>query len=140
MTDTISGDREPTDANASQSSLLPEEFVKKCETEMAHAWMVRTFVKHSEEAEDAVELMALPRMIFDLSMALESRTSDPAAYHKMLGKKLSKLRRASEQFAVDAPEVSSHTNFKMAAASIAAVVEELTRLHAAFRSHTERAS
>ena len=112
--------------------LSAEDFVKKCEIQMSHAWMVRTFVKHSEEAEDAVELMALPRLIFDLSMALESRTSDPAAYHKMLSKKLGKLRKASEQFAADAPAVSTHTNFQMAAASAAAVVAELDRLRSAW--------
>ena len=95
--------------------------------------MVRTFVKHSEEAEDAVELMALPRMVFDLSMALESRTGDPAAYHKMLGKKLGKLRKAAEQFAADAPGVSTHTNFAMAAASMAAVVAALAELHAGYQ-------
>ena len=99
---------------------------------MAHAWMVRTFVKHSEEAEDAVELLALPRQVFDLSMALESRTADPAAYHKMLSKKLGKLRKAAEQFAADAPQVSTHTNFQMAARSMSVVVAELTRLQSVF--------
>ena len=108
------------------------EFVQKCEIQMSHAWMVRTFVKHSEEAEDAPELMALPRVIFDLAMALESRTGDPPAYHKMLSKKLGKLRKAAVQFAAEAPAVSTHTNFQMAAASVAAVVDELARLHAAY--------
>ena len=28
------------------------EIVDECQDVMAHAWMVRTFVKHSEEVED----------------------------------------------------------------------------------------
>ena len=35
----------------------PAEIVDACQTTMAHAWMVRTFVKHSPEAEDFPELM-----------------------------------------------------------------------------------
>ena len=66
-----------------ESSLTPSEIVDRCQTVMAHAWMVRTFVKHSEEAEDFPELMGLPRAVFDTSRALETRVDDPAAYLKM---------------------------------------------------------
>ena len=121
-----------SDAAAADQASPGEQFVKNCEDLMAHAWMVRTFVKHSEEAEDAVELMALPRQIFDLSMALESRVGDPAAYHKMLSKKLGKLRKASAQFAADAPAISTHTNFQMAARSVAVVVDGLAAEVAAY--------
>lgn len=126
---TAPSDEESVLSAANNETTGPDaEFVRKCELQMAHAWMVRTFVKHSEEAEDAIELMALPRQVFDLSMALESRVADPPAYRKMLTKKLGKLRRASDQFAADAPAVSTHTNFQMAAASIRGVVDELDRL------------
>jgi len=100
-------------------------FVERCEKLMAHAWMVRTFIKHCEEVEDFTELMHVARSIFDLGRALEPRIDDPAAYLKMLRKKLPKLRQAIEQFAVDAPQASTHMNFIMAVASIQAVYEDL---------------
>lgn len=102
--------------------------VRRCDELMAHAWMVRTFVKHSEEAEDAPELMELPRMVFDVTRALETRVTDPAAYLKMLDKKLGKLRAATQQFAIDAPKISVHTNFVMAVRSLQICVRELEEL------------
>lgn len=95
---------------------------------MAHAWMVRTFVKHSPEAEDFPELMGIARTIFDLSRALETRVADPSGYFRMLGKKLHRLRTAIEQFAVDAPQASTHTNFAQAVISIRGVYETLVIL------------
>ena len=106
----------------------PEQLVVRCQQVMAHAWMVRTFVKHSSEGEDFPELLEVARMIFDLSLALEPRLTQPAAYFKMLGKKLHKLRKAVEQFAIDAPVASTHTNFVMAVVSSRACCEELERL------------
>ena len=54
----------------------PAEIVERCQQIMAHAWMVRTFVKHSEEAEDFPELMGITRAVFDTSCALETRLED----------------------------------------------------------------
>ena len=95
---------------------------------MSHAWMVRTFVKHSEEAEDYPELMEIVRMVFDASRALETRVSDPPAYLKMLWKKISKLKAATEQFAVDAPRISMHTNFALAVRSMQICIKDLEEL------------
>ncbi|MFM7162307.1 MAG: hypothetical protein ACKO3P_18285, partial [Planctomycetaceae bacterium] len=53
------------------------EGVARCQAILAHAWMVRTFVKHSPEAEEFPELLELPRAVFDLSRALETRVADP---------------------------------------------------------------
>ena len=36
--------------------MTPAEAVVRCEQLMSHAWMVRTFVKHSSEVEDFPEL------------------------------------------------------------------------------------
>ncbi|MBT4866570.1 MAG: amidohydrolase, partial [Planctomycetaceae bacterium] len=72
------------------SDITPAEIVDRCQTIMAHAWMVRTFVKHSDEAEDFPELMHLARAVFDTARALETRVDDPAAYLKMLTKKIGK--------------------------------------------------
>ncbi len=99
--------------------------VKRCEQIMAHLWMVRTFVKHSDEVEDFPELMTTARSIFDTALALETRIDDPAAYLHMLRKKIGKLRSASEQFKIDAPIASTHTNFQQAVISFDAGVTEL---------------
>lgn len=98
---------------------------------MAHAWMVRTFVKHSDEVEDFPELMNMVRAVFDISRALETRVADPAAYLQMLRKKLGKLRVAADQFRVDAPHASTHTNFAQAVISMDACIESLAELLAA---------
>ncbi len=106
----------------------PAELVSRCQIVLAHAWMVRTFVKHSTEVEDFPELMGIVRGVFDLSRAVEPRVGDPAEYFKMLDKKLPDLRRAMEKFAIDSPLASTHTNFAQAVISIRATTEELTRL------------
>lgn len=95
---------------------------------MSHAWMVRTFIKHSDEVEDFPELMGIVRGVFDTSRALETRVDDPAGYLKMLRKKLGKLRKATDQFREDAPQASTHMNFQQAVKSMDACVEELTGL------------
>lgn len=103
-------------------------FVEECQKVMAHAWMVRTFIKHSPEAEDFPELMGIVRAVFDTARALETRVDDPPGYQRMLQKKLGKLRAATEEFAAQAPKASTHTNFAQAVISMRACVEELGRL------------
>ena len=92
---------------------------------MAHAWMVRTFIKHCEEVEDFPELMGIVRAVFDSSRALETRIADPAGYFKMLAKKIGKMKSATVQFRTDAAEASTHTNFAMAVKSMEACCEDL---------------
>lgn len=104
------------------------DFVTRCQQLMAHAWMVRTFIKHCEEADDFPDLSRIVRAVFDISRALDTRVADPDGYVKMLRKKLPRFRAAVEQFARDAPVASTHTNFQQAVLSIEAVAEELTRL------------
>ncbi|MAG94211.1 MAG: amidohydrolase [Planctomycetaceae bacterium] len=108
-----------------------EEIVTRCEQVMAHAWMVRTFIKHCEEIDDFPELMGIVRAVFDTARALETRLDEPNAYFKMLGKKIGKLRSAAEQFRVDAQAASTHMNFQQAVVSMDACVEELVELLAA---------
>ena len=110
------------------------EFVDSCQKVMAHAWMVRTFVKHSEEVEDFPELMGIVRSVFDTSRALETRVDDPAAFAKMLRKKIGKLAKAADQFRIDAPLASTHTNFQQAVISIDVCVEQLRELLAGLDS------
>ncbi len=111
--------------------LSPEEAVARCQTIMAHAWMVRTFVKHSPEVEQFPELMEIVRNVFDLSRALETRVGDPAGYLQMLKKKLGKLRKAADKFRHDAPLASTHTNFQQAVVSMDACVAALDEIVAA---------
>lgn len=108
-----------------------EQSVARCQTIMAHAWMVRTFVKHSPEVEEFPELMDIVRTVFDLSRAFETRVDDPAGYLQMLRKKIGKLRKAAEKFRHDAPLASAHTNFQQAVISIDACVVGLEEILAA---------
>ncbi len=105
-----------------------EQVVEHCQQVMAHAWMVRTFIKHCDEVEDFPDLMGIVRSVFDISRALETRVGDPAGYLHMLGKKIGKLRSATSQFAVDAPLASTHTNFQQAVISMQACIEQLEQL------------
>ena len=109
-------------------SYTKQEVVERSQVLLSHAWMVRTFVKHSDEAEDFPELMHIARAVFDASRALETRVDDHTAYIKMLQKKISKLRKATDQFALEAPEASLHTNFEQAVISIKACTSELEAL------------
>lgn len=108
------------------------EAVARCQIVFAHAWMVRTFVKHSEVVEEFPELMQIVRTVFDTSRALESKIDDPAAYLMTLRKKIAKLRAAADQFRADAPGASDHTNFRQAVISMDGCVEELERILALF--------
>jgi hypothetical protein len=109
---------------------LPD-IVSRCDEIMSHAWMVRTFVKHSEEVEDYPELdglMGVARTIFDACRALETQVNDPAKYLHMLRKKIGRLKKASIEFERDAKQVSVHTNFMMAIRSTQICVRELEEL------------
>ena len=106
------------------------DIVCRCDEVLAHAWMVRTFIKHGEEIDDYPELMGIVRSVFDISRALETRQSDPVGYVRMLNKKVGKLRKAADQFAVDALKASTHTNFQQAVKSMNVCVRELQSLSA----------
>ena len=110
----------------------PADAVARCQIVFAHAWMVRTFVKHSEVVEEFPELMQIVRTVFDTSRALESKVDDPAAYLTTLRKKIAKLRAAADQFRADAPGASDHTNFRQAVISMDGCVEELEKILALF--------
>ncbi len=115
--------------DASPTAALAD-IVHQCDEVLAHAWMVRTFIKHSEEIDDYVELMGIVRAVFDISRALETRLAEPIGYLRMLNKKVGKLRKAAEQFAIDAAKASTHTNFQQAVKSMNVCVRELQLLSA----------
>jgi hypothetical protein len=105
----------------------PEEAYLKLEPLFCHVWMVRTFLRHSEEAEDDDDLSDVHRTLYDVMHALgaPSLDGDAAGYLKACKKKLGKLRAANELFQEIQPEISSHTNFRMAAQSLAAAVQQI---------------
>lgn len=112
--------------------LSPADAVARCQIILSHAWMVRTFVKHSEVTEDFPELMGIVRSVFDTARSLESRVDDPKAYIHQLRKKIGKLRAAAAKFRHDAPLASDHTNFKQAVISMDGCVAELEGILALF--------
>ena len=97
---------------------------------LSHLWMVRTFVKHSEEAEEDDELNQVHRGMYDYMLALGGpwKEQNADAYLKQARKKLSKLQAVVRLFAEIQPEVSEHTNFKMARHSAETVVQEIATL------------
>ncbi|MCL4201684.1 MAG: amidohydrolase [Pirellulaceae bacterium] len=110
--------------------MSPEERMRRVDTLLSHVWMVRTFLKHSEEAEHDDELCEVHRGLYDCMLALGGplQAGDAVAYLKQARKKLARLQRATELFVRIQPEVSSHTNFQMAAQSLTAAVEEIVSL------------
>ena len=100
------------------------------DTQLAHVWMVRAFLKHSEEAAEDDEVAEVHRELYDYMLALGGPLKEGNAdeYLRLARKKLARLRRATETFIRIQPEVSQHTNFQMAAASLAAAVAHVGRL------------
>lgn len=113
--------------------MTPEEAVQRLNVQLAHAWMVRTFLKHADEIQDDEEMLEVPRMIFDYCRAVEPslQRGDAAEFLRRARGKLSKLRRVAEYFAREHRRVSDHTNFQMAAASLQGVVAQIEEVLAA---------
>ena len=113
--------------------MTPNEAMDVLNTTMAHAWMVRTFLKHADEIQDDEEMLEVPRMIFDYIRALEPsfERQDAAEYlHRARGK-LPKLRKVAERLAQEHKRVSDHTNYQMAATSLTACVRKIEEVLAA---------
>ena len=102
--------------------------VQRSQKVMAHAWMIRTFIKHSDEVDDFPELNEMARIIFDVFRAVETQVEDPVTYFRTVRKKLSKLHSAAEQFQKDAWHASTHTNFQQAVIASKFLCEQLEEL------------
>jgi hypothetical protein len=102
--------------------------VHSIDQQVAHLWMVRTFLKHADEAEDDEELRDIVRDLYDFILAVGpvDEVDEPEKYLKTAKKKLSKLRKATELYEEIQPEVSGHTNFVMAAKSLRQVLDSIT--------------
>ena len=104
--------------------------MRAIDTQLSHVWMVRAFLKHSEEAAEDDELAEVHRELYDFMLALGGplKEGDAQEYLRLARKKFSKLKKATELFLAIQPEVSQHTNFFMAAASLKAAIGEVERL------------
>jgi cob(I)alamin adenosyltransferase len=107
--------------------MTADDAMHRVEELLTHVWMVRTFLKHSEEAEEDDELMEVVRDLYDYTLALGApwNEKNAAEYLKQARKKLAKLRAATARFAELQPQISTHTNFQMANRSLAAAVREI---------------
>jgi hypothetical protein len=116
--------------------MSPDEAMQRLNTVLAHAWMVRTFLKHADEIQDDEEMLEVPRMIFDFIRAVEpsSQRKDSAEYLRRLQGKLPKLRRVADLFEREYRRVSDHTNFEMAALSLRGCIRHIDEILATVQS------
>ena len=107
--------------------MTPAEAVERLNVVMAHAWMIRNFLKHADEVQEDEEMLEVHRVIYDYTRAVEPslQRGDAKEYlHRARGK-LSKLRKVAEFFEQNYQRVSTHTNFQMAAMSLKFVVQQI---------------
>lgn len=110
--------------------MTPVEAMERINVVLAHAWMVRAFLKHADEVQDDVEMLDVHRMIFDYTRALQPsfERRDAQEYLRRAKGKLPKLRKSAEFFAQEYKRVSDHTNFQMAALSLQGVVRHIEEI------------
>jgi hypothetical protein len=119
--------------------VTPEQAVERLNDIFAHAWMVRTFLKHAEEIQEDEEMLDVHRMIFDYVRATEPafQRGDAGEFlHRARGK-LPKLKRVAEFFAREHRRISDHTNFQMAARSLSGCVREIEKVLAAVKDRSQ---
>jgi hypothetical protein len=113
--------------------MTPQEAVERLNAVLAHAWMIRTFLKHADEIQESEEMLDVPRTLYDSIRAVEPafQRGDLADFLRRLKGKLSKLRRAADYFHANFKTFSPHTNFEMAVASLNGVVKQMDEIFAA---------
>jgi hypothetical protein len=107
--------------------LEPRDAVAQIEPLLAHLWMVRTFLKHAEEIQDSLEMLEVPRNLFDVIRATEPalQSGDHGRYiHKLRGKMV-RLREARDFLSAQYSVYSDHTNYQMAARSLDAATKAI---------------
>ena len=113
--------------------MSPEDAVLRLNMVLAHAWMIRTFLKHAEEVQENEDMLDVPRTLYDSIRAVEPafQRGDTAEFLRRLKGKLPKIRKAAEYFNGHFREFSPHTNFEMAALSLLGVVKQIEEIFAA---------
>jgi hypothetical protein len=126
-TDLVPVNPEPGAIDISESQLA---LMQRIDDWVSHVWMVRAFLKHSDEAAEDDDLAEVHRGLYDFMLALgpslEARDAD--RYLKIARKKMGKLRAATQSFHELQPEISGHMNFRMAAKSLTIAVEQIRLL------------
>jgi hypothetical protein len=119
--------------------MTPEDAVQRLNVVLAHAWMIRTFLKHADEIQENEDMLDVPRTLYDSIRAVEPafQRSDVADYLRRLKGKLPKIRRAADYFNAHFREFSAHTNFEMAALSLLGVVRQMEEIFAAVGKPSE---
>ncbi len=122
--------RKTTNPSSTHENMSTHETMHRVDSLLTHVWMVRTFLKHSEEAEEDEELAEVHRRLYDYMLALGEawKNQDADAYGKLAHKKLRRLRDATKLFEEIQPEISGHMNFLMAARSLRTAVDEIVAL------------
>ena len=112
--------------------MTADEAVARLNTILAHAWMVRTFLKHADEIQDNAEMLDVPRTLYDTIRSVEPafQRGDVPEFLRRLKGKVSKVRRVAHYFRDHFREFSPHTNFEMASASLLGVVTALDEVFA----------
>ncbi len=125
----MSSDDESKAENGSTHGRDSLSRVRAIDADVTHVWMVRTFLKHCDEAEDDDDLREIVRDLYDFILAVGpvDDTVDADAYLKMAKKKLRRLTGATELYEQIQPEVSGHTNFVMAARSLRIAVDRISQ-------------
>lgn len=110
--------------------MSPHDLMLAVDAQLAHVWMVRAFLKHSDEAQEDDELAEVHRELYDYMLALGGplKEGNGDEYLKLARKKLGKLKKATEKFAEIQPQISTHTNFQMAVVSLRTAVREVAKL------------
>jgi hypothetical protein len=112
--------------------VTPDDAVERLNAILAHAWMIRTFLKHADEIQDSPEMLEVPRTLYDAIRAVEParERGDVPEFLRRLKGKVGKIRRVAHLFRDRFREFSPHTNFEMANASLLGVVRELDEVFA----------
>ncbi len=110
--------------------MQPHQAMEQIDTQLSHVWMVRAFLKHSDEADEDDEVRDLHRALYDYMLALGKswKSQDADLYLKQARKKWPRLARAAARFREIQPDVSTHTNYMMAARSLTAAVGAIERV------------
>ena len=113
--------------------MTPEAAVARLNLVLAHAWMVRTFLKHADEIQENEDMLDVPRTLYDIVRAVEPafQRGDHTEYLRRLKGKLPKIRKSAEWFTEHFREFSPHTNFEQAALSLQGIVQQLQEVFAA---------
>ena len=123
-------DEDAVPSIARSIDLKAEALMHEVDGWLSHVWMVRAFLKHSDEATDDEELADVHRGLYDFMLALGPSldSGDAMRYLRIARKKIGKLRASAEAFRALQPEVSGHMNFRMAAKSLTLAVNRVDEL------------